>query len=150
VLAELAALASSGVTIGLTVSGPSQAATIRRAFDVIVDGVNPFRSVQATWNLLERSAGEALADAHARGWGVIVKEALANGRLRDRAHEAIAAAAVQPWADVVLSGAVTEEQLHDSIAAVSAADRIGDEGQASVTSEPPELYWATRARLPWA
>jgi len=150
VLAELAALASSGVTIGLTVSGPSQAATIRRAFDVIVDGVNPFRSVQATWNLLERSAGDALADAHARGWGVIVKEALANGRLRDRAHEAIASAAAQPWADVVLSGAVTEEQLRDSIATVSAADRIGDEGLASVTPEPPEVYWATRAQLPWA
>jgi aryl-alcohol dehydrogenase-like predicted oxidoreductase len=40
-----------------------------------------FDTVQATWNLLERSAGPVLAEAHAAGLGVIVKEALANGRL---------------------------------------------------------------------
>ena len=71
----------------------------------------------------------ALAEAKARGWGVIVKEALANGRLTDRADGehltalgkeaaargttidalALAAALSQPWADVVLSGAVTPD-----------------------------------------
>ncbi|MFO0957208.1 MAG: aldo/keto reductase [Isosphaeraceae bacterium] len=35
-------------------------------------------------NLLERSAGDALAEAHAAGLGVIVKEGLANGRLTGR------------------------------------------------------------------
>ena len=60
-----------------------------------VGGVNPFQSVQATWNLLERSAGPALADAHAAGWGVIVKEALANGRLAERDQEAIGRGARQ-------------------------------------------------------
>jgi aryl-alcohol dehydrogenase-like predicted oxidoreductase len=49
-----------------------------------VDGVRLFDAVQATWNLLEPSAGPALAEAHAAGLGVIVKEALANGRLTDR------------------------------------------------------------------
>ena len=43
-----------------------------------------FDAVQATWNLLEPSAGPALAEAHAAGVGVIVKEALANGRLTAR------------------------------------------------------------------
>ena len=84
VLTELNRLRESGLVIGLSVSGPRQAAVIRRALTVEADGVNPFQSVQATWNLLEPSAGPALAEAHAAGWGVIVKEALANGRLASR------------------------------------------------------------------
>ena len=122
VLAGLVALRSEGLVIGLTVSGPRQAEAIRRALEVSVNGANPFQVVQATWNLLEPSAGPALAEARKGGWGVIVKEALANGRLTDRhwtgeitplkirarAHGtttdavALAAALAQPWADVVL------------------------------------------------
>ena len=131
VLNELMRLRSEGLVVGLTVSGPRQAETIDRALDVEIDGVNPFQCVQATWNLLEPSAGPALARAHARGWGVIVKEVLANGRLtNDHADPritpleeharsvgapldavAFAAALGNPWVDVVLSGAVTEGQL---------------------------------------
>src|SRR4051795_8374998 len=113
VRAELDALRGTGVAIGLTTTGPDQAATIDRA--LAVDG---FDCVQATWNLLEPSAGPALARAHDAGLGVIVKEALANGRLTGRAAPpvlrqvadpaaitpdalAIAAALAQPWADVV-------------------------------------------------
>ena len=92
VLNELQRLRSSGLVIGLTVTGPNQADTIRHALRVDVDGVNPFQVVQATWNLLERSAGAALAEAHAIGWGVIVKEAMANGRLADRDGVAFAPA----------------------------------------------------------
>ena len=49
-----------------------------------INGVRLFDGVQATWNLLERSAGPALAEAHAAGLGVVLKEALANGRLTAR------------------------------------------------------------------
>jgi len=72
-------LRAGGLRIGLSVSGPRQAEVIRRALAVRVDGINPFQSVQATWNLMEPSAGPALAEAHDAGWGVIIKEALANG-----------------------------------------------------------------------
>jgi aryl-alcohol dehydrogenase-like predicted oxidoreductase len=84
VLEALVELRADGVVVGLTVSGPHQAQVIERALDVDVDGTNPFSVVQATWNLLEPSAGPALATARERGWGVIVKEALANGRLAPR------------------------------------------------------------------
>ena len=47
-------------------------------------GRSVFDCVQATWNLLEPSAGPALQEAHAAGLGVLVKEALANGRLTAR------------------------------------------------------------------
>jgi aryl-alcohol dehydrogenase-like predicted oxidoreductase len=54
-------------------------ATIERAIEIGI-----FDTVQATWNLLERSAGPILAEAHEAGLGVMVKEALANGRLTAR------------------------------------------------------------------
>ena len=78
------ALAELGVPVGITLSGPGQADILRRALVIEVDGQPLFSAVQATWNLLETSAGPALAEAKAAGWTVIVKEALANGRLADR------------------------------------------------------------------
>ncbi|MEA2633900.1 MAG: hypothetical protein QOH92_667 [Chloroflexota bacterium] len=150
VLSELTALRAGGLTIGLSVSGPRQAEVIRRALTVRVDGVNPFRSVQATWNLLEPSAGPALAEAHAAGWGVIVKEALANGRLADRDQEAIAAALANPWVDVVLSGAVNAEQVRSNIMATTvelAADR---RTELATMAEPADQYWKERSRLAWS
>ena len=165
-LAELSRLRSAGLAIGLTVSGPRQADTIRRALDVHVEGSNPFQVVQATWNLLEPSAGPALLDAKRAGWGVIVKEALANGRLTDRGASlpmsvqrcaaardatidavAIAAALAQPWADVVLSGAVTAAQLASNLTALELAD--GPALEWPVVAEPASEYWARRASLEW-
>jgi aryl-alcohol dehydrogenase-like predicted oxidoreductase len=166
VLRELQQLRSDGLVIGLTVTGPSQADVIRHAMRSNVDGGNPFQVVQATWNLLEPSAGAALADAKAFGWGVIIKEALANGRLTDRAEGehltnlkaralshrttldavALAAALSQPWADVVLSGAVTTEQLESNVKSLVLA---GEAAAWPVIAESPAEYWARRSTLPW-
>jgi aryl-alcohol dehydrogenase-like predicted oxidoreductase len=166
VLRELLQLRSGGLAIGLTVTGPNQADVLRRALAVSVDGVNPFQVVQATWNLLERSVSTALAEAKARGWGVIVKEALANGRLTEGAEGAhasalrkeaaarrttidavsLAAALSQPWADVVLSGAVTIEQLESNLQAMALA---GEPAGWPDIAEPPTDYWARRSALPW-
>ena len=166
VLARLARLADDGVAIGLTVSGPRQAETIRRAFEAAVDGINPFRCVQATWNLLEPSAASALEEAHGLGWGVIVKEGLANGRLanqaaprplRDRADRlaatadavAIAAVLAQPWVDVVLSGAVTEAQLASNARSLSLRLDASHLAALATVAEPADHYWTTRSQLPW-
>lgn len=155
---ELAALRATGVLIGLTTTGPRQAETIERAL-----AVGGFDCVQSTWNLLERSAGPALAAAHEAGWGVIVKEALANGRLTARgevpelaatadsagaAPDAVALACVlaQPWVDVVLSGAATVEQLQSNLGALSVeVDLARFDG----VVEEPETYWEKRSELPW-
>ena len=75
VIRELARLRSEGLVIGLSVTGARQSDTIRRAMEIVVEGVPLFGCVQATWNVLEPSAGPALAEAHAAGLGVIVKEA---------------------------------------------------------------------------
>ena len=170
VLDELARLRDDGVVIGLSSSGPGQAATIRRALEVSAAGGGPFACVQATWNLLEPSAGPALAEASAAGWGVIVKEAVANGRLTPHGHgpaaavlervaarhgvgvDAVALAAVlaNPWADVVLSGAVTPAQLEANLAAVGVELTPGDLEELATLAEPPERYWEERSALSWS
>jgi aryl-alcohol dehydrogenase-like predicted oxidoreductase len=173
VIAGLAALKQGGMRIGLSLTGVRQGDTLRRAMEVEVDGARLFDAVQATWNLLEPSAGPALQEARAAGMGVIVKEALANGRLTSRnaspAHAgelavlreeaarlrtsvdalALAAALAQPWADVVLSGAATVEQLRSNADAL--AVRIDDDARErlSALAWKPEAYWDERSRLPW-
>jgi aryl-alcohol dehydrogenase-like predicted oxidoreductase len=157
VLDELGRLRDTGLAIGLTVTGARQAETIERALEIDV-----FDTVQATWNLLERSAGPILADAHEAGLGVIVKEALANGRLTARgdipalqeraerrgvAPDALALAAVlaQPCADVVLSGAATVDTLQSNLK----ARELESDPELEGLAEDPARYWDERAALPW-
>jgi aryl-alcohol dehydrogenase-like predicted oxidoreductase len=160
---DLARLREDGVRIGLSVTGAGQADTVERALEV-----GGFDAVQATWNLHERSATTALAAAHEAGLGVIVKEALANGRLtargapddgplvaaareRGTTPDALALAAVlaQPSVDVVLSGVATVDTLHSNLAALGLAwDARADEELAALV-EPAEEYWERRAELAW-
>lgn len=149
VLSALARLREQGLAIGFTTTGPRQAETIRRAMAVRVDGTPLFQVVQSTWNGVEPSSGPALAEAHDAGLGVIVKEALANGRLGRIDRIAIAAALDQPWADVVLSGAVTVEQLHSNLRAMNISLVGLEPGAVTFNVEPPEVYWAARAARRW-
>ncbi|WP_433529411.1 aldo/keto reductase [Micromonospora sp. CA-263727] len=147
---RLADLAEQGVLVGLSTSGPAQAEVIRSALGVRVDGQPVFRSVQATWNLLEPSVGPALAEAHDAGCLVIVKEALANGRLavREGVGDAVALAAAlhRPWAAIVLSGAATGDQLASNLRAETLAV---DSARWADLAVPPTRYWQERSQLPW-
>jgi aryl-alcohol dehydrogenase-like predicted oxidoreductase len=161
VMDELAQQRAGGLSVGLSVTGPEQAATIHRAL-----ATGGFDAVQATWNLLEPSAGAALAAAHHAGLTVIVKEALANGRLTRRggipalgelALEAgcsqdalsLAIATAQPWADIVLSGAATVAELLSNLVAREVAVDEAWANQLSTIREDPATYWDTRSALPW-
>jgi aryl-alcohol dehydrogenase-like predicted oxidoreductase len=161
-LTALARLRAEGVIIGMTTSGPGQADTIRRALHLTVDGQQLVTAVQVTWNLLEPSAGPAAAEAAAAGWAVLVKEAVANGRLTPAGEPpaevtalalargvtedaiALAAALANPWASVVLSGAVTPAQLGQNLAAVTVGPLPG-----LGLAEAPGAYWAARSARPW-
>jgi aryl-alcohol dehydrogenase-like predicted oxidoreductase len=175
-LAALGELRDSGVIVGLTTSGPRQGDVLRRAIDVTVGGRPLFGAAQVTWNLLEPSVAPAAAEAAEAGWAVIVKEALANGRLApggdgaangDRGTAsgggplaelaglaaergvgedaiAVAAALANPWATVVLSGAVTPGQVRANLAALTV-----DDLPPLKLAEAPDVYWAERARRPW-
>lgn len=165
--AALSDLAASGVCVGFTTSGPDQGDVVRRALEIEIDGAPVFSLVQSTWNLLEPSVGPALAEAHGAGLEVVVKEAVANGRLTDGpgsppgaarlAHRigvpldrlALAAALAQPWASRVLSGAVTVDQLASNLAAarVDLPEAVLDE-LATVAEDPP-AYWRARSARAW-
>ena len=64
----LADLRATGVRVGVSTSGPQQADAVRRALAVTVDGEPLFTSVQSTWNVLEPSAGPALAEDPQTYW----------------------------------------------------------------------------------
>lgn len=158
-LDDLRAVAESGSTrIGISTSGPHQAEVVDAALDIGI-----FGSVQSTWNPLEPSVGPALARAHDAGWFVVVKEAMANGRLVSedsalarradsagvgRDALALAIALAQPWADVVLSGAATATQLEQNVAALGVDRRLVDAGIEDI-AESPDSYWDNRSRLEW-
>ena len=173
VLEHLARLRDKGIRIGLSVTGTGQAEVLRKAMGIVLDGSHLFECVQATWNLLERSAGPALSAAHAAGVGIIIKEALANGRLTDRNDDpdfspkltllreeserlavsvdalVIAATLAEPFADTVLSGATTKKQLLSNLVGSRIVLDAGARSRLLEIVESPNEYWAKRRTLPW-
>jgi aryl-alcohol dehydrogenase-like predicted oxidoreductase len=105
--------------------------------------------------------------------GIIIKEALANGRLtlntmdqesapirtvleqeasaRNCGVDAIALAAclAQPFADVVLSGAVTEQQLRSNLRAQEVHLNTQSLDRLLATAYPPDDYWKYRRGMTW-
>jgi aryl-alcohol dehydrogenase-like predicted oxidoreductase len=161
VIDALRVLRERPMAIGVTVTGPEQAQLIDTAI-----GLELFDTVQATWNLLEPSGGAALERAHEAGLTVIVKEVLANGRLTNAGDQpalvaaaaargltadtlAISAGLAQPWADIVLSGAVTLDTLHSNLSASAAAWDSDLTTLAAELARPAPVYWEERSRRPW-
>ncbi|MBB5908737.1 aldo/keto reductase [Actinoalloteichus hymeniacidonis] len=164
-LAALADIAAEGVRLGFSTSGPGQADTVRRALELEFDGRRLFRAVQSTWNPLEPSVGDALAEAHREGVHVLVKEALANGRLVveppavigeiARRHGVgadavvLAAALCPPWVDSVLFGPAGPGQLRANLAAEDVRLTEDELEQIAGLAQPATRYWQERAALPW-
>ncbi len=161
-LQRLSKLKALGVEVGLTTTGIHQPEMIERALDIHVDGMRLFSAVQSTWNLLEPSAGPALAAAAALGVSVTIKEAMANGRLGPRGdvpqwqaycvarHEApdvlaLSAALAQRWASCVLSGAVSVAQLKSNLGAFAVTTPVEFPSPLSAAE-----FWSQRQALPWS
>lgn len=173
VLERLAQIRDVGTVVGLSVSGAQQGKTIERALEIEIDGTPLFGALQATWNLLEQSATHSLQAASDQGLFVIVKEAVANGRLTERnaartfgvqmdllrgsARDldttvdalAIAAAIQQPWSDVVLSGAARVAHVASNLAALGVAWDGSILRELAPIRETAEGYWAMRSALAW-
>ena len=160
--------------VGLTLSGPTSARALELALAARAEGEPVFDVVQATFNCLEPSLAAPLAAAHEAGLGVIVKEALANGRLtpaNTRPEDArllgalgemagqlgcgldqlaLAFVLAQPFVDVVLSGAATTAQLASHLGALSLALDPEMSAALAALAEPPARYWQTRSTLRWS
>jgi aryl-alcohol dehydrogenase-like predicted oxidoreductase len=159
--------------IGLSVSGANQKDVISAATKVEIGGESLFDSFQVTYNILDTSAHEMLRFLLEKGKKIIIKEAMANGRLLQNRHfpqyetlykrmdeiasdhrvgtDAIAMRYVidrlQP--DLVLSGASTRQQLDSNLKALSI--RLSNEEIASLKRLciDPETYWSERKQLAW-
>lgn len=173
VLDRLWALKNSGVVVGLSLSGPNQQETLEKALQIKNGNDLLFQSVQASWNILEKSAGAVLQKASQQGMGIIVKEALANGRLTARNHDpdflskkellqtmaekytvgidalSIAYVLQQTWANTVLSGASTEAQLLSNLQALQVQLDEEDVSLLKGMAEPAQEYWKKRSALAW-
>jgi aryl-alcohol dehydrogenase-like predicted oxidoreductase len=169
---ELAELRDGGVAVGISTSGPQQAAAVERALEVEVGGAPLFTSFQSTWNVLETSVAPALAEAARAGASVLVKEPVANGRLVPGTEDpspgarrfvaladrlgigedvlALAAALAQPWTTRVLSGAVTPAQVRSNASAEGVVLPPDVLDELAELAEDPGDYWAARSRRSWS
>ena len=133
-LDALARLRDSGVAVGFSTSGPGQAETILRAMELTrAGGPAVLRRAVDLEPAGDQRRARHCAAASRRELTVIVKEALANGRLvtepppallaiaeqHGAAPDAVAlaAAAAQPWVDRVLLGPAGVEQLAQNLLA---------------------------------
>ncbi|NLR90360.1 aldo/keto reductase [Flammeovirga agarivorans] len=173
VLDQLWNIKEKNTVVGLSLSGTKQAETLEKALGIQRDGVHLFQSVQATYNILERSAATLLEEAAYQGWGIIIKEVFANGRLTERNNEsdfndakqklqfiaqkhnvgidAIALAFVlsQPWVSTALSGATTFEMLEANLKGNQLQLDLMDFQMLDELVEESENYWAKRSSLEW-
>ena len=173
VLNRLAILKMEGVLIGLSTSGPHQADVLARAMEVRIDGQPLFDSVQATLNLLTNGVSHQLNEAHQEGMIVIIKEALANGRLTNRNNsiafsgkkmilnaiaktknvsiDAIALAYLLhfDFVSIVLSGAASTNHLQSNLQANDLHLTEVELNQLNGLYLSEEKYWNTRSQLAW-
>jgi len=169
VLNELQNIKKSGIEIGISTSGPSQAETIKKLLE-INKVENLFTFIQCTINILEQSCQQILIEASESKINVIAKEVFANGRLSAANKEfhqkeililrnlaldlnlsledlSLIWAYKQKYINIVLTGAATVEQLQSNIDAISKKDVILPNLSELGTSK--ESYWQSRKSLKW-
>lgn len=162
-----------GLQIGLTTSGANQGKILEAALKVKVEGEELFDSFQVTYNILDQSTHSVLKHIIGRGKTIIIKEALANGRVfKNDAYpqyqqlysmlqrlsakynvgvDAIALRfvmdALQP--KLVLSGASNALHLEQNLKALNFCLEPEDLIQLQSFKIDPHTYWTERNRLEW-
>ncbi|AUC21187.1 MULTISPECIES: aldo/keto reductase [Polaribacter] len=159
--------------IGLTTTGTNQVEVIKKALNVLVDGKQVFDLFQVTYNFLDQSLQEVLEELVHQNKSIVIKEALANGRVfknESYPHYAKMYATLENLAkkhqvgvdaislkyceqtipeSIVLSGASSTEQLKENLKLNSftlSADEIETLDALKVAPEP---YWTERKQLAW-
>ena len=164
---------STGLKIGITVSGANQREVLAVAFKVKVNDRKLFDSYQATYNILEQSSFAILKEIMADGKTVIIKEAVANGRLLendkfDHYHKAYGllkklsnkygvgmdAIAIRFIIDflgpqLVLSGASNILQLNQNLQSGHCKLLQSELLELEVLAVKPDQYWKERSLLSW-
>lgn len=159
------------IEIGLSASGDNQNEIIQKALSIEVNGASLFDSFQVTYNVFDQSL-LAIQDL-LKGKKIIIKEALANGRvfpntnypnyqntyqvlntLANKYNVGIDAIALRFCMDSlspysVLSGASEEKHLTDNLKAENFQLSPEDLNQLYALSVTPSEYWMERKQLVW-
>lgn len=163
--------AAEGLRIGLSVSGADQVEVLRAAMDIERDGRPLFDLIQASYNVFDQSL--ATLQDELRGRRLVIKEALANGRvfpneeypdytpaycelleLSDKYDVGVDAIALRFCLDAlspfrVLSGAATVEQVQSNLQAETFKLSSDEVQSLQSLAVEPETYWVERKQLPW-
>ena len=163
----------TGMQIGVSTSGANQVEIIEAALKVQVEGEFLFNSFQVTYNVFEQSTLHILKQLIGNNKTVIIKEALANGRvfqntdfpkyskaysyfnlLSKQYNVGVDAIAIRFIIDslepsVILSGALTSQQLQDNLKALSFQLTQEELHQLQIFATQSEVYWEERSALNW-
>lgn len=159
--------------MGITTTGSNQVEVLKKALDVQVNNAQLFDAFQVSFNILDQSLLEVANDLVANGKRIIVKEALANGRLfrntnypvynklynlldvLARKYEVgIDAIALRFCMDtinpfMVLSGASEKFQIVENLKANQIEIEQEDIDKLKSFKVDPKVYWNERKQLSW-
>lgn len=165
--------ANHGLLIGLTTSGPNQAAVIQQSLETEIGGETLFDVYQITYNLMDQSLLEVGELLQAKKKRMVIKEVLANGRIFPNAKyhhyaglykqlqilaekyevgiDAIALRfcidSIKPYK--VLSGASNEGHITENLMANKFELEEKELSKLQQFSVAPEHYWLERKRMNW-
>jgi len=159
--------------MGITVTGANQVEVLKKAMDVEVEGVLLFDVFQVTYNIFDQSLATISKTLSSQKKRLVIKEALANGRLfpNERySHYSTAYKILQTLAEKyevgidaiglrfcidsidtykVLSGASNEQHLSDNRRATHFELEENDIAILKELAIPTEQYWKERKQLTW-
>lgn len=159
--------------IGITTTGANQVEVIKKALDIEVNGIGLFDVFQVTYNMLDQSLKTILDVLITQKKSVVIKEALANGRIfrnENYAHYAklynllerlsnkykvgIDAISLQFCAQtipssIVLSGASDTIQLHENLKAKNVELLQEELDEIAAFKSDTQDYWNERKQLRW-
>ncbi|WP_299670054.1 aldo/keto reductase [uncultured Polaribacter sp.] len=159
--------------IGLTTSGTNQVEVIKKGLNVLIDGKQLFDVFQVTYNFLDQSLQEIANELNHQNKKIIIKEALANGRVfrnSDYPNYSDIYSTLEKLADTykvgidaislkyceqtiskstVLSGASDQKQLQENLKMNLFSLSNEDIEILNSFRVPNELYWNERKKLTW-
>jgi aryl-alcohol dehydrogenase-like predicted oxidoreductase len=159
--------------IGITSSGTEQVKIIEEACKVAFNGEDLFDSYQVTFNIFEQSCFDILKQLLNNDKTIIIKEALANGRvfrnnkfkdyrpvydyleiLASKYNVGIDAIALRFVIDtlrptLVLSGASNTKHLKQNLKSLDFKLNADEITKLKSFTTSPELYWQERSNLVW-
>lgn len=162
------------IRIGLTTTGANQIEVLKEAVNIEVGGERLFNVFHATYNIFDQSLASIATEFSDQNHRLIIKEAMANGRvfpnknyphyktayqllddLTRKYQVGIDAIALRFCIDSIrpvykiLSGAANTQQLLDNLKAADFDLEAADIAALKKLAVNPELYWNERKQLSW-